>query len=240
MQLCSILFVAAIFRSAAAAESASSSSEDEPSVSSSSSYGIDVSFPIFKRVSTNYPWLPHNWNNITSSEKKSRRPKDDMPIQPLGNRQQIYNDYLTTCRAYYGKTDGSKCDVYEYDRMIMNQRQPQSMQNYTKVGFLKTRAPKKVIDLSTQFWEKNHLNTKAEKWPRGNSYINTWVSPTYMISIEDGSLRGGGFKLRKEIWDASREAIQWTTPNYTPIFCLYPPLGHEPRAPSIYTPTPST
>jgi len=140
-----------------------------------------------------------------------------MPIQPLGNRQQIYNDYLTTCRAYYGETDGSKCDVYEYDRMIMNQRQPQSMQNYTKVGFLKTRAPKKVIDLSTQFWEKNHLNTKTEKWPRGNSYINTWVSPTYMISIEDGSLRGGGFKLRKEIWDASREAIEdWTGEDLSP------------------------
>lgn len=47
-----------------------------------------------------------------------------MQLQPLGNRQSIYNNHLKSCREYYG-LDGNKCDLYEYDRMLMNQRQPQ-------------------------------------------------------------------------------------------------------------------
>lgn len=50
-----------------------------------------------------------------------------------------------------------------------------SMQNYTSVGFLKTRAPAKVIDLATKFWEQNSFNHTCnlfqlilfwKKWPR--------------------------------------------------------------------------
>jgi len=178
------------------------------------SYGIDVSFPIFRRISTNYPELPHNTD---PSHNPTPKALEGMPIQPLGNRQSIYNHHLTSCRAYYGKKDGHQCDIYEYDRMLMNQRQPQSMQNYTKVGFLKTRAPEKVVDLATKFWDQNHYNQKPENWPPGNTYINHWDSPTYMLSIDDGRLRGGGFALREQIWDASREAIEdWTGEDLSP------------------------
>ena len=82
------------------------------------------------------------------------------------------------------------------------------MQNYTKVGFLKTRAPEKIIELATKFWDQNHVNMEQENWPVGNSYINNWVSPTYMVKIEDGRLRGGGSQLRKQLWDAARESIE--------------------------------
>ena len=91
-------------------------SSDELSIS----YGIDVSFPIFKRISTNYPWLPHNIDPAIPKPKVF----DEMQLQPLGNRQSIYNNHLKSCREYYG-LDGNKCDLYEYDRMLMNQRQPQ-------------------------------------------------------------------------------------------------------------------
>eukprot|EP01083_Nonionella_stella_P156187 505442_1 len=92
-----------------------------------------------------------------------------------------------------------------------------SMQNYTKVGFLKTRAPEKVIELATKFWDQNHLSMEQESWPVGNSYINNWVSPTYMVKIEDGHLRGGGFQLRKQIWDVARESIEdWTGEDLSP------------------------
>jgi hypothetical protein len=50
---------------------------------------------------------------------------EGMPIQPLGDRQSVYNSHLAGCRQYYGKQNGNKCDIYEYDRMLMNQRQPQ-------------------------------------------------------------------------------------------------------------------
>ena len=79
---------------------------------------------------------------IREEKSTAKRWYADTDTAFLGNRQQIYNDYLRTCRAYYGKTDGSKCDVYEYDRTIMNQRQPQSMQNYQSRFSQNTRTQK--------------------------------------------------------------------------------------------------
>lgn len=59
------------------------------------SYGVDVSFPIHYRVSTNYPWYRHN------KYPGAYKPGPlfvDMPLQPLGNRQQVYSDHLESCR----------------------------------------------------------------------------------------------------------------------------------------------
>jgi len=136
-----------------------STGDDE--ASASSSYGIDVSFPIHKRISTNYPWLPHN---VDPTNNPTPKQYEDMPIQPLGNRQEAYNKHLTGCREFYS-SEPWQCDVYEYDRMLMNIRQPQSMQNYTEMGFLKTRAPQEIIDLMSKFWDQNHLNQEQENWP---------------------------------------------------------------------------
>eukprot|EP00579_Thalassiosira_antarctica_P007807 CAMPEP_0201900604 /NCGR_PEP_ID=MMETSP0902-20130614/52671_1 /ASSEMBLY_ACC=CAM_ASM_000551 /TAXON_ID=420261 /ORGANISM="Thalassiosira antarctica, Strain CCMP982" /LENGTH=483 /DNA_ID=CAMNT_0048434325 /DNA_START=280 /DNA_END=1731 /DNA_ORIENTATION=- len=188
------------------------SANSEASSEEENSYGVDVSFPILKRISTNYPWLPHNTDTAVPSPKAL----EGMPLQPLGDRQAVYNDHLKSCREYY-RGDRKKCDIYEYDRMLMNQRQPQSMQNYTKVGFLKTRAPEKVFELATKFWDQNQFNMEPEAWPAGNTYINNWVSPTYMVKIEDGRLRGGGSQLRKQLWDAARESIEdWTGEDLSP------------------------
>ena len=85
------------------------------------SYGVDVSFPIFKRISTNYEWLPHNTDPSMNPTPKQF---EGMPLQPLGNRQAMYNNHLLSCREYY-RSEKHKCDIYEYDRMLMNQRQPQ-------------------------------------------------------------------------------------------------------------------
>ncbi|KAL7425359.1 hypothetical protein ACHAXM_007644 [Skeletonema potamos] len=190
-----------------------------------SSYGIDVSMPIFKRISTNYPWLPHNTN--TSAPKP--RQYENMPIQPLGNRQAFYNNHLSKCREHYKRIKltekghsssniaGGNCDIYEYDRLLMNQRQPRSMQNYTEVGFHKTRAPDDVMELATKFWDDNHLNMVRENWPIGNTYLNSWDAPTYMVPIEDPRLRGGGSQLKKKLWDAARDSIEeWTGEDLSP------------------------
>jgi prolyl 4-hydroxylase len=38
-----------------------------------------------------------------------------------------------------------------------------------------------------------------------------WESPTYMVSVEDTSLRGAGNNIKRHIWDAARDTIQeWT------------------------------
>lgn len=171
-------------------------------------YGVDVSFPMhYINLSTNYPWLPHNLdpnNNPTPAEYKG------MSIQPLGDRSKFYADFMNGCREHYGNK-GHMCDSVERDRTEMTLKQPQSMVNYTDVGFKKIRAPAEVYRLVKEFWEKNKGNGKKEKWFSGNTYTNHWDSPTYMVSVEDTSLRGGGSRLKQKIWDAAKSTLtEWT------------------------------
>ena len=106
-----------------------SSSADEEE-----SYGVDVSFPIHRRVSTNYAWLKHNTDPAHNDVPTEYR---DMPLQPLGDRQASYVRHVEGCRKYYANK-ANYCDIYEYDRMLMNLRQPQSMQvsSRTQAAFM--------------------------------------------------------------------------------------------------------
>ena len=147
-----------------------------------SSYGVDVSFPIFHSVSTNYPWLPQNNNNNT------------MPLQPLGNRHKLYQDHLNACREIYNtgnddddnnddnNHDNNWCDQHEYMRMMMNLRQPASMVNYTKRGFQKIKAPTQLTKLIAKFWKQNHYKGQEEIWPQGNTFVNNWYG-SILISL---------------------------------------------------------
>jgi prolyl 4-hydroxylase len=93
----------------------------------------------------------------------------------------------------------------------MSRRQPQSMQNYTEMGFKKIRAPPEVFALIQSFWAKNKDKGKVEQWGTANTYTNNWESPSYMVSVEDSSLRGGGYRLKNQIWNSARQTIQeWT------------------------------
>jgi prolyl 4-hydroxylase len=94
-------------------------------------YGVDVSFPMhYAAVSTNYAWLPHNIDHSLQSPREY----EDMPIQPLGDRQIFYKKFLDSCKTHFGSR-GSRCTQNEMDRISMSLRQPQSMQNYTELGF---------------------------------------------------------------------------------------------------------
>jgi len=76
---------------------------------------------------------------------------------------------------------------------------------------MKITAPKKVRELLAQHWEQNKDKRVEENWPVGNTYTNHWASPTYMVSVEDRKLRGGGQQLKQEIWSAAKSTIeQWT------------------------------
>ena len=45
----------------------------------------------------------------------------------------------------------------------------------------------------------------------GNIYTNNWKAPTYMVSVENTGLRGGGQRFKQKIWDAARPTIEaWT------------------------------
>lgn len=74
------------------------------------------------------------------------------------------------------------------------------------------------MDLLLNHWDKNNQERKLERWPAGNIYVNHWASPTYMVSVEDQSLRGGGFQLKSDIWDAVKPTIEeWTGMEQNPI-----------------------
>ena len=93
----------------------------------------------------------------------------------------------------------------------MSLRQPQSMQNYTSVGYKKLKAPESLFKLLTEFWKTNNSKMKKEQWGAANTYTNNWDVPSFMVSVEDNSLRGGGFSLKQKIWDAARMTIgEWT------------------------------
>jgi prolyl 4-hydroxylase len=177
-------------------------------------YGVDVSFPIHRTsISDNYAWLPHNIdpeNNPTPKEYIGK------PVQYLGNKQAEYNAFMDGCNEKYGdgkKGSYSACQATEDDRVEMSYRQPCSMQNYTDIGFKKIKAPPAVWDQIKTFWDanKDKKNWSPENWPRGNTYTNHWIAPTYMVSVEDGRLRGAGSNLKNRIWNAAQSTIEeWT------------------------------
>eukprot|EP00934_Nitzschia_sp_Nitz4_P003980 Nitzschia sp. Nitz4//scaffold1_size375055//147626//149253//NITZ4_000259-RA/size375055-augustus-gene-0.715-mRNA-1//-1//CDS//3329540994//3970//frame0 len=183
-------------------------------VSSHSNYGIDVSFPIQRPVSTNYPELSHNTDQAVPVPPNLR----GVPIQPLGDRHQFYLDYLDGCRKEYEPYGYSqRCDNFEYDRMLMNRRQPQSMVNFTETGFRKVRAPHQLTALLQKFWEQNLKRQKPESWGAGNSYMNHWDTPTKLVPVDDTRLRGAGEELKRSIWAESSAILEeWTQQELQP------------------------
>jgi hypothetical protein len=66
-------------------------------------------------------------------------------------------------------------------------------------------------DLINDYWQKNKDKKVIEEWGMGNVYTNNWAAPTYMVSVENTGLRGGGMRMKEKIWEAARPTIeQWT------------------------------
>jgi prolyl 4-hydroxylase len=92
--------------------------------------------------------------------------------------------------------------------------------NYTETGFKKIRAPNSVMDLLNAHWKRNRdgLYDREEIWPAGSIYVNHWESPTYMSAVEDTNTRGGGYALKKAVWDAVKPVVEaWTGMEQKPI-----------------------
>jgi hypothetical protein len=180
-------------------------------------YGFDISFPITTtHVSSNYDYLPHNNPEYASPNHPNYQPVPpeykNMALQTLGNRQDFYDHFIEGCRHHYAD-QADNCDETEQDRLDMNARQPQSMLNYTELGFSKIKAPKKLFTAIKKFWDDNNgvVNEEPEEWDAGNTYTNHWDSPTFMLNIEESKFHGGGDKLKKMIWDGAKSTLEkWT------------------------------
>jgi len=118
-----------------------------------------------------------------------------------------YRDSLAGC---YKKYSQRECDANEQARIEMNLNQPSHQFNYTEIGFKKLRVPDVAWEAIKRFYETNKNAEVPEKWPRGNTYTNSWDVPTYMISFENKNLRGG-LDTKQHIWNTLRPLIEeWT------------------------------
>jgi hypothetical protein len=91
------------------------------------SYGVDVSFPHhYRQISNNYAWLPHNVDPTHHPVPPEYR---GMPVQPLGDRQAFYENFLESCEKFYHEKKGlGSCASTEQGRLYMSLKQPKAMQ----------------------------------------------------------------------------------------------------------------
>ena len=150
------------------------------------SYGVDVSFP-----------MQHA--QVTDME----RPFGDS-VMPF------YNKFLQGCRKFY-EEKSERCEESELSRLNLNSRQPPVMQNYTSAGYAKVQLPSQIMKQLQDFWENNEGEEKIEQWPAGNTYVNHWEAPTYMLPLGNQKLKGGGNELTKGLLDAVQPTLEaWT------------------------------
>jgi prolyl 4-hydroxylase len=118
--------------------------------------------------------------------------------------------YADTMKGCYDKYSARECDATERARIDMNLNQPKTQHNYTEVGFKKLKAPTAAWEPLIAFYEANKDAEKFEDWPRGNTYVNHWTSPTYMVSLENRALRGG-LNVKEQIWAGVKPILEeWT------------------------------
>ena len=120
-----------------------------------------------------------------------------------------YRKLMSGC---YKKYSTAECDSYERDRLEMNRNQPPTQHNYTELGFKHIRLPEALWIAIKEYYDKMKTKESIESWPRGNTYVNHWESPTYMVHLDmmGVGLRGGK-SLREQIFEHAKPILEeWT------------------------------
>ena len=116
----------------------------------------------------------------------------------------IYKDFMESCARVAGQ---EFCTSQENWRMQMNMYQTQSVYNYTKTGFMKTRAPHDLFQLLRSFFDRNREELTIE-WSEITTFHNNWEAPTRMMRIDNETLDGGGQDLYAITADAIRPLVE--------------------------------
>lgn len=139
------------------------------------------------------------------------------------HRHASYHEFITTClktleeSSYEQDEDENICVKDEEYRMYMNTYQPPSMRNFTKVGYEKIKAPKKMFDLISNFYKKNRNRDEIE-WPKLNSYHNLWESQCTIIHLNDRKNVGGGPHLQVVLFEEAKKVLEaWTGQKLLPV-----------------------
>eukprot|EP01031_Cornospumella_fuschlensis_P036998 gene36998-44888_t len=115
-----------------------------------------------------------------------------------------YEDHIQGC---YRDASEQECNDRERERMGMNFNQPSQQHNYTEVGFKKITLPKSAWDPLLQFYKANIENAAPEKWPKGNTYVNHWLSVPSMISLWDPALNGS-VEVKQLVSDTVKRIVE--------------------------------
>lgn len=98
----------------------------------------------------------------------------------LGDRRSVYRTYLEGCIQFFGN---AACDQEESRRIQDNAIKPQSMVNFTNVGFHKTRAPAPVFDMFRRHWEAHKHDNQTEWWPKKLPRNNYWAATPHVTNF---------------------------------------------------------
>ena len=130
----------------------------------------------------------------------------------FGDKQALYDGFMNGCReAAATHETGGKHSCDEGPRLTMNRNQPRGMRNYTKLGFVKIRAPEEVFSSLANFWEENTKDAGVTEWSDLNTHHNMWAAPTTLLNTHDESIPGGGHELVHKIVESSRYVMEeWT------------------------------
>lgn len=117
----------------------------------------------------------------------------------LGDKQKLYDDFMDGCRAAateMGDDPKYRCDMEEDQRMQMNMYQPESMYNYTRLGYEKTRTPPAVMDLLNKFWEGRHCRQQLCAVASVQSLIRFLHNHLVLQRIKRKLFKNGVFRNR--------------------------------------------
>jgi hypothetical protein len=104
------------------------------------------------------------------------------PIHHYQSANTIFKKrYEQSMAGCYKQSSRAQCDGTELARLEMNRNQPATQHNYTEIGFKKLRLPDDVFQQLVEFYNTYKDSEKTESWPPGNTYVNHWESPSYMV-----------------------------------------------------------
>ena len=104
------------------------------------------------------------------------------PIHHYQQDDTVFRDrYKKLMAGCYSSASAAQCDGTERARLEMNMHQPATQHNYTEIGFKKMKLPDVVFKPLLEFFENNKDKEKKEAWQPGNTYVNHWDTPPYMV-----------------------------------------------------------
>ena len=127
-------------------------------------------------------------------------------------QQQEYKRFMAECRKA-----SPYCKSKEALRLYMNQHQPASVYNYTKMGVAKIKTPPLLWELIYNFYQQNKGQKVIEWGQKVTAYQNTWDVQTEIVRLDNTTL-GGGVDLHAQINHAAKDVLeQWTGQKLAPV-----------------------